>query len=327
MGRVVTQRGFSDVAGNPGAFGQLDYDQATRQNNTDDAFLNSDTLYEQAVQMGYTDADVRYYLENYYTGKVGPRMKARLDDPNWGRELPVVPGPIVSTPPRIKSMVGFRDTPGRKDEFSTADVDDARSKGYRDVDIRYYLENNYTGYIADGVRLLLNDPNWGRLGQTITVSVTAPGCPDDIIVEDYVSSSTSVVPYLAGAVIKDPGFGYNCGVDKIVVTPSNGAELEYKCVNGSISDIIVKTPGSGFTELPEITINTDTGYNAKIIPVLGFTGVTTSSIGAGVTSIRVVDCVGTIPPRRPLDVVPSKEWIKRHQQHQREKLNLLQIFL
>jgi len=304
-GRVQVDRGFSDVPGDVGAFGSLDLEQATRQNQTDATFLNSDSLYEQAIQEGYTDADVRYYLENYYRGEIGPEMQSRLDDPTWGRDLPVVPGPSVSAPPRIRSMIGFNDGPGRRDEFSNADLDEARRRGFRDVDIRFYLENNYTGYIADGIRRLLSDPNWGRLGQTITVSLTAPGCPDDQTVSDLISSEGNLTSFLANAVIADPGFGYNCGVDQIVVTPSNGAQLEYDCVNGSISNVRVVDPGSGFTELPEITINSDTGYNARIVPVLGFTGISTAAIGAGTTFIRVVDCVGTIPPRRPLDVVPE----------------------
>jgi len=202
-------------------------------------------------------------------------------------------------------MVGFNDGPGRRDEFSTADLQEARRRGFRDVDVRFYLENNYNGFIAEGIRLLLSDPNWGRLGQTITVSLTAPGCPDDVIIEDFISASDNLVSSLDGAVISDPGFQYDCANDTIEVIPSNGAQLEYECVNGSISAVRVVNPGSGFTELPEIRINTNTGYNARIIPVLGFRPISTAAIGAGVTSIRVVDCVGTIPPRRPLDIVPE----------------------
>jgi hypothetical protein len=202
-------------------------------------------------------------------------------------------------------MVGFSDRPGRRDEFSIADLDEARRRGFRDVDVRFYLENNYEGYIADSIRRLLSDPNWGRLGQTITVSLTAPGCPDDVVIEDFIATDTPVVSSIAGAIIADPGFRYDCANDTIEVIPSNGAELEYECVNGSISGVRVVNPGSGFVELPEIRINSDTGYNARIIPVLGFNRINTDAIGAGVTFIRVVDCVGTIPPVTQLDIVPE----------------------
>ena len=323
-GRRISDSGFSDVPGEPGAFGELDYEQATRQELSDNRFLanagtfgdqgdNTARIYENFRQQGYTDADVRYYLENYYTGRIGPRMQARLDDPNWGRELPVVQGETVSAPTRIKSMIGFMDRPGRKDEFSTADLEDARKRGFRDVDVRFFLENNYNGFISESIRRLLSDPNWGRLGQTITVAFTAPGCPDDTVAQDFISSTTQVVSTITDVAILDPGFRYNCAEDQIVVTPSNGAVLEYECVNGSISAVKVVNGGSGFTELPEITINTSTGFNARLLPVLGFNVVTQDGIGAadaalggeGVTPIKIVDCVGRIPPRRQLDIVPE----------------------
>lgn len=314
-GRSQREFEFYDDVGNKsfGIFGLFDYEVATRQIESDAEFLNSDKLYEQFVQEGYTDVDIRYYLENYYTGRIGPLMKARLDDPNWGRALPVIPGATTTPPPRIKSMVGFSDKQGRKDEFSTADLDTARRSGFKDVDIRFYLENNYTGYIADGVRVLLSDPNWGRLGQTITVSVTAPGCPEDTVIEDFISTSDVVTSYISGVVVADPGFEYNSETDQIVVTPKNGAELEYESVNGSISNVKVISGGSGFTSLPEITINTNTGYNARIIPILGFNKVDSNNIGVGGTfgigegvgPIRIVDCVGKVPPRRQLDIVPE----------------------
>ena len=206
-------------------------------------------------------------------------------------------------------MIGFSDRPGRRDEFSTADLDEARSRGFRDVDIRFYLENNYNGFIAESIRRLLSDPNWGRLGQTITVAFTAPGCPDDTVPREFVSASRDVFAKIAAVDILDPGFGYNCATDEIVVTPSNGARLEYECVNGSISAVRVLDGGSGFTGLPQITINTTTGFNATLAPALEFIPVDDNNIGAApddaATPIKIIDCVGRIPPRRQLDIVPE----------------------
>ena len=34
---------------------------------------------------------------------------------------------------------------------------------------------------------------------------------------------------LTEVVVKDPGIRYNCGVDKLTITPNNGAVLSYKC--------------------------------------------------------------------------------------------------
>lgn len=65
--------------------------------------------------------------------------------------------------------------------------------------------------------------------------------------------------------VEDPGINYNCGVDQIQITPSNGAVLDYVCDSfGRIIKVIIVDPGLGFTTYPEITIvpppgPTDTG--------------------------------------------------------------------
>jgi len=66
-----------------------------------------------------------------------------------------------------------------------------------------------------------------------------------------------------------PGINHNCGVDKIQITPSNGAVLEYRCDTfGRISEVIVRQGGLGFTTYPEITMLTETGVNAEFRPIL-----------------------------------------------------------
>lgn len=41
--------------------------------------------YVKALNAGFTDADVRYYLENVWKGALGGRIRNLLADPNWGR--------------------------------------------------------------------------------------------------------------------------------------------------------------------------------------------------------------------------------------------------
>lgn len=108
--------------------------------------------YPYAKSLGYSDSDIRYFLENVYTGKLGPRMVEVLADPTWGRY-------------ERRSMVGFDDagsgfTPG---QFGyEKDYPYARSLGFSDSDIRYYLENEYTGIIGPRMQDVLKDTNWGR---------------------------------------------------------------------------------------------------------------------------------------------------------------------
>jgi hypothetical protein len=74
---------------------------------------------------------------------------------------------------------------------------------------------------------------------------------------------------LKSVLVGDPGINYNCGVDQIQITPSNGAVLDYVCDTfGRIVEVKVLNPGLGFTTTPEITMLTETGINVTFIPQL-----------------------------------------------------------
>lgn len=67
--------------------------------------------------------------------------------------------------------------------------------------------------------------------------------------------------------VEDSGINYNCGVDQIQITPSNGAVLDYECDTfGRIINVKVLNPGLGFTRYPEITLPSNTGINALFRP-------------------------------------------------------------
>lgn len=115
----------------------------------------------------------------------------------------------------------------------------------------------------------------------------APPCPkitggkgviDEVIVDDpgnnYIDQPESpegypVILVLDKVVVKDTGINYNCGVDKIRIVPDNGATLTYKCDTfGRIVEVNVSTPGSGYTFIPTIFIDSETGVNFSASPVL-----------------------------------------------------------
>lgn len=80
---VKSMAGFDDAASGftPGQFGY-------------------ENDYPYAKSLGFSDSDIRYFLENEYTGIIGPRMKDILADPNWGRyDRPSIPEPV---PTRIR---------------------------------------------------------------------------------------------------------------------------------------------------------------------------------------------------------------------------------
>jgi hypothetical protein len=154
-------------------------------------------------------------------------------------------------------------------------------------------------------------------GTVIEVStgdeVTSPGGKVDVIVGDqtitaqppvdvtkdspFPSTDTGdypVVLEIDEINILDSGFGYDCANDKVIV--GNGAEIKVMCDElGSIIGVDVINGGIGFTEDPDIYIESDTGYNAKLMPVFKVNRVGEDiapelvSTGA---AIQVIDCVG-----------------------------------
>jgi len=71
---------------------------------------------------------------------------------------------------------------------------------------------------------------------------------------------------LTGVTVTNPGFNHNCGVDTIEIIPSNGSTLSYNCDPfGKIKSVSVNK-GGRFTELPQIRMNTETGFNATFVP-------------------------------------------------------------
>ena len=71
---------------------------------------------------------------------------------------------------------------------------------------------------------------------------------------------------LTDVTVTNPGFNHNCGVDTIEMIPSNGTVLSYSCDPfGKIRSVSVNK-GGRFTELPQIRMNTETGFNATFVP-------------------------------------------------------------
>ena len=64
------------------------------------------------------------------------------------------------------------------------------------------------------------------------------------------------------------GSGY---ADDDTLTVDGGAEVELNIQDGFIVGANVVNGGFGFTKLPDLTINSDTGAGARLLPVLKFT--------------------------------------------------------
>ena len=93
--------------------------------------------------------------------------------------------------------------------------------------------------------------------------------------------------------VLEPGFGYDPN-DKVVV--GNGAELKIEVDSlGSVTKVDVLNGGIGFTEDPDIYIDSNSGYNAKLMPVFKVNRVGEDIAPEAVSTgavLSVIDCVG-----------------------------------
>ena len=217
----------------------------------------------------------------------------------------MIPGCVIKgTNPKIKDMSEFDYTVGKtydkgiKHQFGAfRDLKDAKEQGFSDQDVRFFLTKKFFLRVGPKMRDLLDDSDWGKIPE-YSVTFTAPGCPPGTP-EDPNEPPTSKkdegdkkVAILGGVAVKDPGFGYDAD-DKLII---DGADGELIINNGAIIGVKITNPGIGFTTLPEIRINTKTGFNADLKPVLRFIDVNDSGfvVPLGTPTLQVIDCVGKV---------------------------------
>ena len=111
------------------------------------------------------------------------------------------------------------------------------------------------------------------------------------------------VTSLDDVVVENTGFGYDDNdtvtVDgnSTVTVDGNGtgqAEVELNIQNGLIVGVNVVNGGFGFTDLPDLLINSDTGAGARLKPVLKFTKVDDAAQLAQITQDAVVTVISCI---------------------------------
>ena len=102
-----------------------------------------------------------------------------------------------------------------------------------------------------------------------------------------------VILYLCEIIIRNRGFGYTPG-DKVVIEPSYGASAEATFDElGRVQSIDITNSGEGFKERPNIYIQSETGYNAELIPKLCIDKLgDVNEPDDQDLIINVVDCVG-----------------------------------
>ena len=153
-----------------------------------------------------------------------------------------------------------------------------------------YVRMNKDGAVED---VVITDGGQGFLPNTTDTTRDENG---NLVVKEVTpdpnasyDGAVSYVSTLSDVVIENTGFGYE-PTDTVTVSggsvSSNGidivespgrAEVELEIVDGRVIGANVKNGGFGFTDIPELTINSDTGVLARITPILKFTKIDDAS--------------------------------------------------
>ena len=164
-----------------------------------------------------------------------------------------------------------------------------------------YLSNT-TEEDSDGnVKEIIPDPNASYDGESSYVSELGSV---EVASAGFAYEDGDTVTFDDGSVGGKSGLGQGTGAAPIdttadgsqvpTVNKSGQATGKLKVENGRIIGVDITDTGFGFTSLPDLTINTETGFGAQLIPVLKFKKVEDASQVANTTQqsvISVIDCI------------------------------------
>ena len=193
--------------------------------------------------------------------------------------------------------------------------------GYTEPPLVSFFDSCENGFGAAGYPIMgeVTDPNGNPSTGVIAVVMTAPG-------QQYLPNTTetdidgnvkeifpdpngnydgevSYVTTLDDVIVQNTGFGYEDGdtvtigggsVSDDAVGQVGQAEVELNIQDGLIVGANVVNGGFGFTSIPDVTINSDTGVLAKLTPLLKFTRIDDASQLAQISQDAVVTVISFI---------------------------------
>ena len=179
-----------------------------------------------------------------------------------------------------------------------------KGSGYTEPPLLSFFDSCENGYGAGGfVRI--------KDGSVDEVVITSPGqnyLPNttetdlDGNVKEVIPSpdgnydgSVSYVSSIGNVVLTNTGFGYQDGDTVTVEGDGDGqAEVELIIEDGLVAGANVINGGFGFTSIPDLLINSDTGSGARLTPVLKFTKIEDATELAQISQDAVVTVISCI---------------------------------
>ena len=132
-------------------------------------------------------------------------------------------------------------------------------------------------------RILIEAPGYGYNSNFDRIITTS-----GILETDSFAEGDSMTGQIDDVIVAMPGFGYN-STDTI---DAGNADLQLVVLGGRVVGVKVNNKGSGFTNIPDLTINSQTGKGADLRAILKFVPVSEVSETLDPTQIiSVVDCI------------------------------------
>ena len=147
-----------------------------------------------------------------------------------------------------------------------------RGSGYTSEPIVTFSDNCNQGYGAYGRATIDQNPSSPTYGEITSIVIINPG-------ENYPADDEELPLYIGGVVIENPGSDYEPTdtIDDFDITVEDGEITNVNIVN--------QRP---YNDLPELNINTSTGFGAQIRPLM------TKVKPLQTEVLQVIDCVGKV---------------------------------
>ena len=142
-------------------------------------------------------------------------------------------------------------------------------------------------------RIIIDSTGYGYMNRYGKVKTIYGDIMSDTTSELSNADSKSVTGQLDTVIVANTGFDYNSTDTVEIGDGKNEACGKLKVLGGRIVGVEIECTGHGFTSIPEIKINSETGIGADLRPVLKFTDVSEVSEALDSTTevISVVNCV------------------------------------
>ena len=121
------------------------------------------------------------------------------------------------------------------------------------------------------------------------------------------------IMYLCDVIVQSPGINYNEN-DKIIIEPNAGATAVPKYnSNGGVESVKITSGGEGFTQIPDVYILSETGYNAELKPVFCPDRIAKDELKeydpqGKIQLVTIIDCVGKIDRNQFVGYVNGKPY-------------------